>query len=56
MSFGFVFWLIMLIELLLGLGWHFGIYAPGAGLGFGVVLFILLALLGWKVFGPPLHP
>jgi hypothetical protein len=56
MSLGLAFWIIMLLWFLLGLAWHFGvmtgIYGP---LGFSVVLFLLLGLLGWKVFGPPLH-
>jgi len=46
----------MLIWLVFGLLTHFGVvsgtYAVGAN---AVLLFILFLLLGWQVFGPPLH-
>jgi len=56
MSIGFVFWLIMLIILIL---WIYGYVAPDTRvrvLGFGgyLILWILLCLLGWRVFGAPL--
>ncbi len=55
MAFGIAFWIIMLLWLVLGLMWHGG-YATGWGpWGFSLMLFIMLGLLGWKVFGPPLH-
>lgn len=54
MSLGLAFYVLMLIWLV------FGIYIgyTGAGhlyLGGNILLFILLLLLGWKVFGAPLH-
>lgn len=56
MSFGLVYWILMLLWLLSEL-------APRFGLGGAVVasistalIFILFLLLGWKVFGPPVHP
>lgn len=56
MSIGLLFWVIMVIWLI------FGFYTnwPAAGgrpwpLGGHIVLWILLALLGWQVFGPALH-
>jgi hypothetical protein len=54
MTKGFIFWLLMVIWLVLGtvtywpyLGEHrYGLF------GGNLMLFVLLALLGWKVFGP----
>lgn len=52
MSFALAFWLVMLLYIVLG-GWQHGMnwraQAPN------LLLFLLLLLLGWKVFGPPLH-
>ncbi len=53
MTIGFLFWLLMLLWLLFGLymnrpaiaGGNYGI------LGGNLLLFILLFLLGWRVFG-----
>jgi hypothetical protein len=57
MSIGFIFWLLMILWLLFGLylNWPRGA-VPAGGAVYGVVggnllLFILLFLLGWKVFG-----
>jgi hypothetical protein len=56
MSFGLLYWVIMIIWFLFGL---WGAYPFGGGnnktLGGHVILFVLLVLLGWKVFGPALH-
>ena len=59
MSIGFLFWLLMILWIV------FGAYStwpgPGAGraalLPFGgsLLLWILLALLGWHDFGFPVH-
>ena len=57
MSTGLLFWVLMLLWLV------FGLWAdwPGAGanpvkpLGRVIFLWVLLALLGWHVFGPALH-
>lgn len=53
MSIGLLFWVIMVIGLL------FGIYTnratPGPWVTNNLVLWILLALLGWSEFGPALH-
>ncbi len=53
MALGLAFWIIMLIWFV------FGIYnnssALGPWLGNHGLIFILFLLLGWKVFGPPLH-
>jgi hypothetical protein len=56
MTRGLIFWIIMLIWLVFGFVWHFGFIAAGYGpIGGVLLLFILFALLGWQVFGPPIH-
>jgi hypothetical protein len=56
MTLGLVFWILMLVWFVFGLLTHFGVvagvYAFGAN---AVLLFILFLLLGWQVFGPPVH-
>jgi hypothetical protein len=53
MSFGLMFWILMLIWLFWGV-WHswpnWQGWAPS-----NLLLFVLLLLLGWKTFGPPIH-
>jgi hypothetical protein len=57
MPIGILFWVLMILWLLFGLYWH----APEARAGnYGLVggnllLFVLLALLGWRLFGPVLQ-
>lgn len=53
MSIGLLFWVIMVVGLL------FGLYTNRASIyvwaGNNFILWILLALLGWAVFGPAIH-
>ena len=52
MSLALAFWITMFIWLLLGL------YTNRANLRAAapdLILFVLLLLVGWQVFGPPLH-
>lgn len=52
MSIGFIFWLLMILWVIFGVYWNWPedrAHAPG--LGGTLLLFILLFLLGWKVFG-----
>ena len=53
MSFGLAYWVLMLVWLVFGLwtSWP-NVRAAGGNL----LLFVLLVLLGWRVFGPPIHP
>lgn len=57
MSIGFLFWLLMVLWAFFG-AWS---QWPAAGapnyrpLGGHVLLWVLLALLGWHVFGPLFH-
>ena len=56
MTRGLVFWILMLIWFVFGIVWHFGLIGGGYGiLGGALLVFILFALLGWQVFGPPIH-
>jgi Na+/proline symporter len=57
MPIGVLFWVLMIIWLLFGLYWHRGDYTRGNyGLvGGNLMLFVLLAILGWRVFGPILQ-
>jgi len=55
MTLGLCFWILMLIWLVFGIFVH--VYPAGTyGVWGGtLLLFILLLLLGWQTFGPPLH-
>lgn len=57
MAIGLAFWVLMLLWLVFGLAWNWpgtpiGPYGP---IGNTVLLFVLLVLVGWRVFGAPLH-
>ena len=52
MSLGLAFWIIMLIWLIFGSYWTWGNHYVMGG---NIMLFVLLALLGWRVFGAPIH-
>jgi hypothetical protein len=54
MSIGLLFWILMILWLLCG-PWPF--WGPNSTrpFAFHFIGFVLLALLGWKVFGPALH-
>ena len=56
MTIGFVFWLLMLITLVFGI-WSAYPFTNGGWkpLGSGLLLYILLFLLGWGVFGFPIR-
>jgi len=56
MTIGLAFWILMLIWLVFGILSHYGFLVGTYGPAINIVfLFILFLLLGWKVFGPPLH-
>lgn len=55
MTIGFIFWLLMLLSILFG-GWR--VYGDAAGrpyFGFGFLLWVLLFLIGWRLFGFPIQ-
>lgn len=53
MTIGLVFWILMLLWLVFGLWTRWPLAFPAAG--GDLLLFVLLLLLGWKVFGAPIH-
>lgn len=54
MTIGFIFWLLMLLGLIFG-GWAWrSAPANWPFAGSSLFLFVLLFLLGWKVFGWPI--
>jgi hypothetical protein len=55
MSKGLAFWVLMLIWLVIGLAWHFAWIGGVAIFGVALIPFLLFALVGWQVFGAPLH-
>jgi hypothetical protein len=57
MSIGLLFWILMILWLIFGFAYQsapdrFGPYGWAGG---SVLLFILLGLLGWGEFGPPIR-
>ena len=56
MSLGLAYWICMLVWLILGCWSYWPVTGPNLRpLGGTLLLFILLVLLGWQVFGAPLH-
>jgi len=59
MKIGLFFWILMLVWLLFGAWsyWPHGSTAVVAygPIGGGLLLFLLVGILGWKVFGAPLQ-
>lgn len=53
MPLGLMFWILMLLWLIFGLVERWGPSGPYWAWGGSLVLFILLLLLGWQVFGAP---
>lgn len=57
MTIGLVYWVLMLLWLVGAFWWNW----PGAPghpyfpLGNALLIFLLFLLLGWKVFGAPVH-
>ncbi len=54
MTFGLVFWILMLLWLLFGL-WDWRSPTGYGPIGSMLLLFVLFLLLGWRVFGAPIH-
>jgi len=56
MTLALLFWILMLLWLVFGFWTNWP--ATGAApwpLGSHIVLWVLIAILGWRVFGPALH-
>jgi hypothetical protein len=54
MTMGLLFWILMVIWLVFGLVQAGGFVGPYGPWGHSLLLFILLLLLGWQVFGAPI--
>lgn len=54
MSIGFIFWLLMILWLF-GWGWGRPWSSGGFAWGTDLLLFVLLFLIGWKIFGFVIH-
>lgn len=58
MTIGLAFWLLMILLLLCGLYWNWPAERGSrafVAVGGNVLLFVLLFLLGWKMFGFPIQ-
>jgi len=56
MSRGLIFWVLMLIWFVFALLMNFGVARFGwSGTANDLLLFVLFVLLGWQVYGPPVH-
>jgi len=55
MTRGLIFWVLMLIWLVFGVVWHFGMIGTFGPLGGIFLIFVLFFCLGWQVFGPPIR-
>ncbi len=55
MTRGLAYWILMLIWLCIGIAWHFALLGVAGLWGVALIPFLLFALVGWQVFGPPLR-
>lgn len=55
MTLGIAFWILWLVWFVFVSWSSWPVGGNVKPLGGSLVLFLLLALLGWKVFGPPIH-
>ena len=55
MSAGIWFWIIYVISLVFGLGWAYRTPESRSYAPYGFVLWVLIGLVGWGVFGPPIR-
>jgi hypothetical protein len=55
MPISLIFWVLMLIWLVGEVSVNYGYGGPHAVWGRSLFLFILFALLGWRVFGAAIH-
>ena len=53
MTIGLAFWVIWLILVVFFFALHFGVVSWALGLD--ILVLLLVTILGWQVFGPPLH-
>ena len=52
MSVAVLFWILMLLWLLYGVWTSWPDWRPAGG---NILLWVIVALLGWRIFGPMIH-
>jgi hypothetical protein len=56
MSLGLAYWILLLVAVVFGLAIHFGYATATWGIaGNSLLILVLFILIGWQIFGPPLH-
>ena len=56
MSIGLLFWILWIIGMIFGFGWGWkGSNGAYIGIGSGLIVWIMIGLLGWAQWGPPIH-
>lgn len=55
MTLGFLFWLLMILTFFFNVWSNWPLSTGLRPLGGNLLVFILIGLLGWQVFGPVLH-
>ncbi len=55
MSISFIYWLLLLLVLLFGLWTNYPFVGGYGSFGMNALQLILFGLIGWKIFGPPIH-
>jgi membrane protein implicated in regulation of membrane protease activity len=55
MSLQIAFWVVAIIAFLVGVKSRYSPAEPAWSFGNTLILFVLILLLGWQVFGPALH-
>ncbi len=55
MTFALAYWIIIFLWLIFGLASYRGLVGTYGFIGNSLMLFILFLILGWRVFGAPIH-
>lgn len=55
MSLGLVFWILMLVAAVFGAWSNYPLPGGVRSAGWPTLIFVLLVILGWAVFGPPIR-
>ena len=55
MSLGLCYWILLLVAIVFGFATRGGYIGEYGALGNSLLVLVLFILLGWQVFGTPLH-
>lgn len=55
MTLGLAFWVLWLVALVFGVWSAWPVSGPYHIWGGNLLLFVLITILGWHAFGPPIH-